>query len=419
MIYSRAFGMANPEKQTPAQTNTIFSICSISKLFTSVAIMKLWDEGKLRLDDRIKEVLPWFDLQQQYEGSGPITIRSLLTHSSGLPRESEYPYWTAPDFPFPSSDSVRQKLGSQQTLYPAATYFQYSNLGMTLLGEIIEEVSGSEYEDYIRENILQPLNLRDTRTELPEALYGSRLAVGYGSKKRDGTREVVRFFQADGIKAAAGFSSTVEDLARFASWQFRLQENGGREILNASTLRNMQRVHYTDPDWETTWGLGFQISKMNGATIVGHGGSCPGYRSVLLLNLQEKLAVVVMINASGTNPGHYGQELMALLKKAATDQEDVVTEKVHFENYSGLYNQQPWWSEVFITPWYEKLAFLGLPSEHPASSLTFYQYVEADTFRRIRDDDTLGEHLIFDMDASGKAVRYWHHSNYYPKIRNP
>ena len=64
--------------------------------------MKLYDEGKLRLDDRIDDLLPWYDLEQKFTASGPITVRSLLTHSSGLPREANFPYWTGPDFPFPT-----------------------------------------------------------------------------------------------------------------------------------------------------------------------------------------------------------------------------------------------------------------------------------------------------------------------------
>jgi CubicO group peptidase (beta-lactamase class C family) len=141
-IWSKAYGMANSDGKLAASTNTLYSICSISKLFTSIAIMQLYDAGKLRLDDNIETILPQYKLKQQFKDSGPITIRSLLTHSSGLPRESEYPYWTGPDFPFPSQQQLNAKLSEQQTLYPASTYFQYSNLGISLLGEVIEKVSG-------------------------------------------------------------------------------------------------------------------------------------------------------------------------------------------------------------------------------------------------------------------------------------
>ncbi|MGB2765279.1 MAG: serine hydrolase domain-containing protein, partial [Candidatus Aminicenantaceae bacterium] len=211
ILWSKGYGMADLKKEVPSSPSTIYSICSISKLFTSVAIMQLRDAGKLRLEDLVADHLPWFNLKQQYPDTGPITIRSLLTHSSGIPRESDYPYWTGPDFPFPSPKQVKAKLGAQKTLYSPSTYFQYSNLGMSLLGEIVAEVSGIPYQQYIEENILKPLRLADTRTKLPESLWGGKLSTGYTALKRDGTRNMLPLFQAKGIAAAAGFSSTVED----------------------------------------------------------------------------------------------------------------------------------------------------------------------------------------------------------------
>ena len=105
VLWSGAFGMANLKDQIKTEPASLFSICSISKLFTSVAIMKLYDDGKLRLDDRVSDLLPWYNLKQKYPESGPITVRSLMTHSSGLPRESKHAYWSGPDFAFPSFKS--------------------------------------------------------------------------------------------------------------------------------------------------------------------------------------------------------------------------------------------------------------------------------------------------------------------------
>ncbi|MFP4082258.1 MAG: serine hydrolase [Candidatus Aminicenantes bacterium] len=417
LIWSKGYGFADVEKEVSAEPHTIYSICSISKLFTSVAIMKLYDAGKLRLDDRVADVLPWFDLQQQWEDSGPITIRSLLTHSSGLPRESDYPYWTGPDFPFPSVQQVKDKLDSQKTLYPASTYFQYSNLGLTMLGEIVAEVSGVPYEQYIEENILKPLMMDETRTKLPESLWRGKLATGYSALKRDGTRDMLPLFQAKGIAAAAGFSSTVQDLARFASWQFRLLERGGKEILKSSTLREMQRVHWIDPDWKTSWGLGFSLYEVDRKTMVGHGGSCPGYRSTLMIDPHKKQAFIVMINAQGVSPNKYASGMRDIVKKAEVEGKEEKLKGVNLEEYAGYYNAQPWWGETVFIPWKGKLAELGLPSENPAESLTLLRHIKGDTFRRIRDDETLGEKVVFERDSSGKVIRMWQHSNYSNKLR--
>ena len=108
IIFSKGYGFADVEKKVPMEPGTICSICSISKLFTSVAVMQLWEQGKLRLDDSISSLLPGFNLKQQYAETVPITIRSLLTHSSGLPREAAYPYWSAPDFYFPTEKEINE-----------------------------------------------------------------------------------------------------------------------------------------------------------------------------------------------------------------------------------------------------------------------------------------------------------------------
>jgi CubicO group peptidase (beta-lactamase class C family) len=416
ILWSKGYGMADLEKEAPSSPNTIYSICSISKLFTSVAIMQLRDARKLRLEDLVADHLAWFNLKQQYPETGPITIRSLLTHSSGLPREADYPYWTGPDFPFPSPKQVKAKLGTQKTLYPPSTYFQYSNLGLALLGEIVAEVSGMPYQQYIEENILKPLRLANTRTKLPESLWRGKLATGYTAKKRDGTRSMLPLFQAEGIAAAAGFSSTVEDLARFASWQFRLLEKGGEEILKASTLREMQRVHWVDPDWQTTWGLGFSVREVDGGTMVGHSGGCPGYRSILNIDPHKKQAFIVMINAGGVSPNKYARGMRDILKKA-TDKDKEEKAGVDLEPYSGHYDAQPWWGETAILPWQGKLAVFGLPSENPAKSLTLLKHIEGDAFRRLRKDETLGEEWVFERDKTGKVIRMWQHSNYSYKIR--
>lgn len=418
VLWSGAVGLANVEKNIKAEASTLCSICSISKLFTSVAIMKLYDEGKLRLDDRVSDLLPAYKLEQKYPESGPITIRSLLTHSSGLPREAGYPYWTGPDFPFPSKEQIDSKLSEQETLYPASTYFQYSNLGLTLLGEIVEEISGVPYDEYVQQNILKPLGLSDTRTELPEQLYGNELAIGYSAIARTGNREKVKLFQANGITPAAGFSSNVQDLGKFASWQFRLRDSTITEILKPSTIKYMQNVHWTNPDWKTTWGLGFVVIKgSNGNTWVGHGGNCPGYRSTLQMDLKSKRAYSVMINANGTNPGKYVNGIKGIINKVkASKKDDASKEKKDLNEFVGFYSPMPWWGEEYISTWDGKLVTLALPSEKPEKSMTFYKHIEGDTFRRIRDNDELGETLVFERDKNGKIIHYKQHGNYSKKI---
>ena len=135
----------------------------------------------------------WFNIDNEFKESKPITIQSILTHSSGLPRESNHPYWSYPHFSFPSKQEVIEELKNQQMLYPSSKYYQYSNLGLSLLGYVVEEVSGDSFDDYVTQNILDPLLMDDTKTYMPKDEYGNKLTIGYSSITRDRLREKVKF----------------------------------------------------------------------------------------------------------------------------------------------------------------------------------------------------------------------------------
>ncbi|HYE48775.1 MAG TPA: serine hydrolase domain-containing protein, partial [Azospirillaceae bacterium] len=297
LVWAKGYGTLDAAGKVPATPKTIYSICSISKLFTSIALMQQWEAGKVRLDEPVATYLPWATLKPGTGDSGPVTLRGALTHSAGLPRESDFPYWTDPKNPFPTREELRARMAQQAPLYPASRYFQYSNLGITLVGETVEAASGEPYARYVQARILDPLGMKDTRTVLPKDLLGKQLAVGWGARKRDGSRDLLPPFDTRGIAPAAGFTSNVEDLGRFAAWQFRLLRTEKPEVLKASTLREMQRVQFMDPDWQTSWGLGFSIGRVGTQTYVGHGGSCPGYETIVRLHVPTETAVIVLENA--------------------------------------------------------------------------------------------------------------------------
>jgi CubicO group peptidase (beta-lactamase class C family) len=423
IIWKGAYGQRDEERRAPATADTIYSICSISKLFTSVAVMQLRDQGKLRLDDPVSKHLSWFRIKNTAPQAGDATIEGLLTHSSGLPRESDHPYWTGPEFAFPTSADVRSRIDAQETLYPSQTYHQYSNLGITLAGEIVEAVSGMPYDKYVRANILEPLGLNSTTTDMPPQQRGQRLALGYSAIQRSGAREPVPFFTARGIAPAAGYASTAEDLARFASWQFRLLEKGGSEVLNANTLREMHRIHWVDPDFETTWGLGFAVSRVNGETFVGHGGACPGFRTQLMLKPERKVATVFMANALGVNSGQWAQkmyEIVAPSIKAAGKKDDKPkpTDPA-LTRYLGTYGSS-FGGEIAVVRWEDGLAMLALPTMEPVKNLVKLRKSGEHRLRRVRkDDETLGDEIVFEMGSDGKPTRLRMHNNYYPRVASP
>jgi CubicO group peptidase (beta-lactamase class C family) len=419
LIWAKGYGFANREEQIPVTPSTIFSICSISKLFTSIGVMQQRDAGKLRLNDPVQDHLPWFQIKEAHQEYGPATVEGLLTHSSGLPRESNHPYWSGPDFEFPTREEIIAEVSNQETLYPTFTNYQYSNLGLTLAGEILQATSGSSYHLYIRENILQPLGMSRTTSEIPAHLWGNEMAVGYGALNREGKREPMPMFQANGIAPAAGFASTVEDMASFASWQFRLLESHGDEILDSNTLREMHRVHFVDPGWETHRGLGFSVSRNADQTYVGHGGSCPGYRSNLALQTKDQVATVFMSNALGVSSSLYTNRAHQIvgpaLKKAQDPDHEAKKAPTSLARYEGTYGQS-FGGEVAVLIWEGELAMVSFPTENPMNGLTKLRHLQGDTFRRIRSDKELGEEITFQI-VDGEVLRMWRNNNFMEKVR--
>ena len=417
LLWSRGYGHANLETGLAADADTLYSICSISKLFTAIGIMQLRDAGELNLRDPVSDHLDWFNIEQAHEGSGPATILGLLTHSSGLPRESDYPYWNGPDFPFPTRAQVIDRLSVQETLYPADRYFQYSNLALTLAGEIVAERSGQDYDSYINERVLEPLGMSDTRTYYPEDLRGGQLAIGYTGLHREGTRDPVAPFFTRGITAAAGFTSSVNDLARFASWQFSLLNGGDESVLGANTLREMHRVHWVDPDWETTWGVGFAVQRVDDQTVVGHGGGCPGYITQFVMVPKHKVAAIVLTNAGDGPAGRVAREMLKTLggavEKAEAPPEETPPD---FSRYEGDYESRPWGGEVAIRQWGDKLAVINVPDDELADAIIRLEHDGDDTFTRLTDDGDRREPWLFELDGDGPAVRIHRHSSVLERI---
>jgi CubicO group peptidase (beta-lactamase class C family) len=262
--------------------------------------------------------------------------------------------------------------------------------------------------------------MNDTFTEVPQELRGGRLAVGHTALKRDGTRAVVPPFQTNGIAPAAGFASNVPDLAKFAMWQFRLLDKGGDEVLRASTLREMHRVQWVDPDWKTTWGLGFAVLHVGDRTFVGHSGGCPGYYTHLRLEPATKLAVIVLTNAIGSETGFYAAQAFELIGPAVPADGNKPIDDAErdpaLDRYCGIYDTV--WGQTAIVRWGEGLAALELASRDPKGDMVKLKHVGEHTFRRIRDDDeSLGETIVFEMAEDGTVRRFQQHSIWEVKVR--
>ena len=418
LLWSGASGLADIERKREAKADTIYGICSISKLFTGIAVMQLRDQGKLALDDTLPDLLPWFNLQQSYPDSPSMSLRAALTHSAGLPRESDHPYWQSPDFIFPTYAEIKQELGQQSTLYPADRYHQYSNLGLTLVGEVVAQKSGEDYNSYVQKHILTPLKLSDTDTGFPTDSRQERIATGYAFPDRDGAIEIMPRYDAKGITPAAGFSSTALDLASFASWQFRVRAGEDQQVLAGNTLREMQRVQWMDWDWKNARGLAFGVYRVGDHTLTGHAGSCPGFNTRTFLDPQSLYAVNVLANRNGVDVDGYARVMFDILKAggSTTSAESDTPANQDLDEYPGSYDLTPWYGELLVFRWNDGLAFVGLPTMDPVNEMTVLKRIEGDQFRTVRSDDTLGHEVIFLRDETGKVSHMKQHALSVPKM---
>ncbi|GFH38670.1 serine hydrolase domain-containing protein [Streptomyces pacificus] len=281
--------------------DTQYRIGSLTKTFTAVLVMRLRDEGLLDLGDPLEGHLPG-------TGVGEATIAQLLSHTAGLAAESPAPWWER------TPGSVRPELadvlGEHPRIHPAGRRHHYSNTGYALLGSLVEAVRRRPWEEVLRSEVLEPLGMGRTSCH-PGAPHASGWAV------HPWADAVMHEPAVDlGLMAPAGqLWSTAADLCRFAGF---LAE-GGERVLGAGSLREMRTSSApAEPgDWDSTYGLGLQIVRRNGQTLVGHAGSLPGFVACLWADVQEGVAAVVLGNAtSGPLPAVVAADLVHIVVDA-------------------------------------------------------------------------------------------------------
>ena len=413
LVWARGYGYASVEDKVVADAGTIYRIASITKLFTSTAVMQLRDAGKLALDDPLTKHLPWFEIQDQHPDAPPITIRHLITHTSGLPREASFPYWT--DTNFPTREQIRETLPRQKTALPTENLWKYSNLAFSLAGEVVMAVSGQDYDEYLRQHILDPLGMGSTYIESPPIDH-PQLAAGYTRRLPNSGRVLSPLVDSKGITPAANMATTVEDLARFVMLQLRDGPAGGEQVLNGNTLREMHRAFWMEPDWQSGQGLGFWVTLRDGMTYIGHDGGVPGFRTQVQVSVQDKVGVIVLTNSDDGNPAMYIEKAFqwvapAMLKAVAGKEESVRPES-EWDRYLGRYRSKSADLQVLVLN--GELIGIDPSQPDPMPDLIRFTPVSENTFLIDGNsgEASIGEEAVFEMDARGRVGRLKLAANY-------
>ncbi|NUK65735.1 beta-lactamase family protein [Streptomyces lunaelactis] len=281
--------------------DTQYRIGSITKTFTAVLVLRLRDEGLLDLNDSLEMHLPG-------TGVGDVTIAQLLGHSAGLGAETPAPWWERT--PGSLRPELADVLGEEPRMHPVGRRHHYSNPGYTLLGSLTEVVRGASWEEVLQREILEPLAMDRTSTQARAPHAGGWAVHPWADVMLPEPVEDL------GLMAPAGqLWSTAADLCRFAAF---LAEGDDR-VLRAASLEEM-RTPSVPPEageWDSGYGLGLQIVRKDGRTLVGHTGSLPGFLAGLWVSVDDGVGAVALANAtSGPLAGTVAADLVRIVAEA-------------------------------------------------------------------------------------------------------
>jgi CubicO group peptidase (beta-lactamase class C family) len=302
LAWSGGYGYADVATKRPHDAQTLFRIASITKTFTATVILQLRDEGKLHLDDPAVAFLPELrDASSAFGSIETVTLRRMLSHESGLMGDPPGARWFH-DIYESSPEVNLARVAEIGTRIPPNVQQKYSNMAYQLLGEIIARVDGLPYVDAIHARILEPLGMRSSGFHpLPEDLRARR-AVGY--RARWLSDEFVPATALTEFPAAeGGLQSCVEDVARWLSAQFPMEDapDGHTTVLADATLREMHRPRYLEGDkWEEAWCIGWYAERKGDTVWVQHSGGLPGFITNACFRAKERVGAMAFLNGVGT-----------------------------------------------------------------------------------------------------------------------
>jgi len=288
VIFEKGRGIADLDSKRIITLSTNFNIGSMTKEFTAYCILKLQSQKKLSLNDKLIKFFPDFNR----EVAGDITIRDLLTHSSGIidyyhyvDRKRYTEFWDKDIVPaIKSVDSV---------YFPPGSGFRYSNTGYCLLSLIVEKVSAKSFPEYVRENIFKPLGMEKSEVIHPDFKISDR-AFGYESvndsfKISDAKESLFFSTMGDG-----GIYTSIDD---YLKWLMAIDSG---QILNAHLIKEAQSPQFPiDPTRNVSYGYGWFIAGSGADRLVYHPGSNGGFRSIVFMKPSQKYSVVIFSNQSG------------------------------------------------------------------------------------------------------------------------
>lgn len=354
LVWSGGFGLADVKRKLPARPDTVYRVGSVSKLFNAVAVMQQVETGRLDLDAPVQKFVPDFRIESRFTNAGPVTLRQLLCHRSGLIRES--PVGGYYDDQQPTILATVRSVADCALVNPPNTQTRYSNIGATVAGYAVQSVTGTGYDFYARERLLKPLGMQDSSFVLTPAVQ-RKLSNSYMRiANADGTfrHEASPLFELGTIPAGNLYASA-EDLARFMSCLFAEGKTAeGGQILRAATLNEMCTPQLTTAT--NGFGLGFSIGRFGNFKTVSHSGAVYGFSSSFIALPGPKVGVIVLANEDiAMGPvgklAEAGLELLLQAKLGRTPTakpEPVKLDPAALAALAGEYESESYWAKLEV-----------------------------------------------------------------------
>lgn len=316
VVWAQGFGFADVERGIPASADTLYRVGSLSKLFTDTAALQLAERGWLDLDQPIQQTLPAL-ASKAPQAPWQVTPRQLMSHHSGLPRDRLKGFQAPEPAPFAS---LVDDLADEPLAYTPGQVFAYSNVGISLLGAVVQSLSGTPFAQHMQQSVLAPLGMTHSAFETGVS-KSPLMAKGY--RVRDAIPEIpLRDVPAGGLNAS------VNDLSRFMAMVFARGQSGPHQILKPETVDEMLRPQNSAVALDLNFrvGLGWLLSTLgqasinNAGPVAHHAGAIGMFRSQMYLLPSHQLGVVVLANSGSAASvvDHIATETLALALEAKT-----------------------------------------------------------------------------------------------------
>jgi CubicO group peptidase (beta-lactamase class C family) len=297
IIWQDSFGLANIDQEIPVTEDTVFKMWSLAKPFTAVEIMRLVEEGLVDLDTPISEYVPEFTIQSRFPDGEPITIRHILAHRSGLPRNGCF-HETNWHMGSDAVERLADYLRDCFLTFPIGVRYKYSNAGYDALGYIIQEKRGQIFPPYMQEHLLMPIGMTGS------AFWSSDLKLSsaqpaYGYEFFEGEHYAYEQYDIASIPSG-NLYGTVGDLANFIRFIFHDGDANGNQIIASKTLERMFEDQYSHPADPQRMGLGWKLGQVLGSEeMVWHdGGPTEGIGSLVAMLPDRKMGLVLLANST-------------------------------------------------------------------------------------------------------------------------